>query len=110
MPRTARTGLSVSSRARSAKENDHVLPKSMDRATMMSRLFFWSHEAYTVCRSAGSTAICGSNWPVGNGGSTREGCHEVPLSLLTIRAIVGTVQPGQSGTLPDCGYKIYTCP
>src|ERR1700746_2257884 len=47
-PRTAKTGLSVSSCPRCAHENDHVRPKSSDRATTMSRLLFCSQEAYTV--------------------------------------------------------------
>src|SRR5580704_17016572 len=97
-PRTASTGLSASSSLRSATENDQVRPKSSDRATIMSRLLFCSQEAYTVCRSEGSTTICGSNWPVGKGSRGREDCHESPLSLLTIRLMLGAVQAGQSGT------------
>src|SRR5258708_36268971 len=102
-PRTASTGLSASSRPRSAHENDQVRPKSSDRATTMSRLLFCSHDAYTVCRSTGSTTICGSNCPVENGSSAFDGCHEIPLSLLTVSATLGAVHLEQSGTAPYCG-------
>ena len=64
---------------------------------------FLEHEAYTVCRSAGSTTICGSNCPVERGRTIFELCHEAPLLSLIISAIVGALQMAQSGTAPYCG-------
>ena len=102
-PRTVNTGLSVSSRPRSAHENDQLRPKSRERTTTISRLLFCSHEAYTVCRSTGSTMICGSNCPVGNGSSGLDVCHDPPLSSLMSRFIEGAVQVAHPGTVPYCG-------
>src|SRR5215471_7731414 len=39
-----------------------------------------------------------------------DACHEIPLSSLICRAMLGALQVWQSATTPYCGYRMYTCP
>src|ERR1039458_3614085 len=75
-------------------------PESTDLASMTTRLLFCSHAAYTVRRSAESTAIWGSNWPEPDSNITCGVCQVLPLSLLATSNMVGTRQPLQSATCP----------
>src|ERR1700677_1324285 len=105
-PRTASTGLSISTSGEcSATAKYQERPKSCDRATIMSCLPC-IQDAYSVCRSTGSTLIWASNWPVEVGTSGRGGSHDDPLSLLTSRDIVGEAQAGQPLTAPYWGNRM----
>src|SRR5579864_9637523 len=99
-------GLSNSLFALAATTMDHVLPKSLDLASTTSVRPFCSQEAYIVRRSRGSTTICASNCPDGEGRSSRGACQLAPLSTLTSSIMLGWEQPGQPGTSPYCGYSI----
>src|ERR1700689_5295039 len=99
-PRTASTGLSITTSGEcSAMAKYQERPKSCDRATITSCLPC-NHDAYSVCRSTGSTLIWASNCPDDEVTRGRGGSQEVPSSSLTSRAIVGAVQAGQLLTAP----------
>src|SRR6476620_7374471 len=92
-----------------------VVPKSIDLATLIRLFLFCSHDAYTVLPSTGSTLICTSTCPE-PGSAMIFGRDQVrPVSLLTMRHIVGLGQlahPGIAGyaVVLYCGKRMYTCP
>src|ERR1700677_800340 len=99
-PRTASTGLSITTSGEcSAMAKYQERPKSCDRATITSCLPC-NHDAYSVCRSTGSTLIWASNCPDDEVSMGRGDSHELPLSSLVSRAIVGEVHAGHSATGP----------
>src|SRR5579859_4112875 len=75
----------------------HVRPKLVDFATSITLLLFCSQEAYTVWPSTVSTLTCTSTCP-DPGGAMMRGVDQVrPLSLLTMRNMVGLGHVGQPG-------------